>query len=69
MNADMYRLLTMPPTGHIVGVEVHACRFGDTQRPVCQDCSYVGPFVTPGRAQAIAREHTAKSVGTWRPAC
>lgn len=67
-NSDLLRLITLTANAHIVAVEEHDCRFGWSHRPQCLDCDYVGPFVTPARAQAIAREHTAKQLGTWRPA-
>ena len=59
-----------PKLGHLVAIDVHHCRFGDTWRPVCleDDCYYRGPFVTERRARAIANEHILKSVGTWRAA-
>lgn len=69
MNATIHRLLTAP--GHLVALEHHDCRFGDTWRPVCiadEDCNYVGPFVSRARAHAIAEEHRRKSAGIWRAA-
>ena len=74
MNATIHRLLTAP--GHLVAVERHQCRFGDTWRPVCIEddlrvgmgCNYVGPFVSRERAHAIAEEHRRKSAETWRAA-
>lgn len=82
MNATIHRLLTA--AGHIVTVQRHHCRFGDTWQPVCiadtwrpvciadedneYGCNYVGPFVSHARAQAIAEEHRRKSAGVWRPA-
>jgi hypothetical protein len=68
MNADLARLLTMPANAHIVGISEHHCRFGAAHQPRCLDCDYVGPLVTPRRAQSIAREHTQKSLGKWEPA-
>ena len=68
MSADLARLLTMPANAHIVGISEHHCRFGWSHQPTCLDCDYVGPFVSPTRAEAIAREHTAKELGTWEPA-
>lgn len=53
---------------HIVAVDPHHCRFGDTHQPRCLNCSYVGPFVSEPRAKAIAAEHRRKSVDAWRPA-
>lgn len=73
MNATIHRLLTAQ--GHLVAVDRHDCRFGDTWRPVCIDsdgdqfgCNYVGPLVSRFRALAIAEEHRRKTAGTWRPA-
>jgi hypothetical protein len=59
-----------PRVGHLVAVDPHLCRFGDTWRPVCleDDCNFRGPFVSPGRARDMAVEHTRKTAGTWRPA-
>lgn len=68
MNRDMLRLLSLPANAHIVSITEHNCRFGWTVQPTCLDCHYVGPFVTPARAQAIAAEHTAKMLGTWQAA-
>lgn len=62
------QVLELRPGQHIVAVDPHDCRFGTTWQPTCLDCNYVGPFVTRGRAQAIANEHTRKELGTWRPA-
>lgn len=63
---NISRLLTAK--GHIVGIRPHTCRFGDTYRPECLDCSYSGPLVSWPRAQAIGREHTLKSVCAWKAA-
>jgi hypothetical protein len=54
--------------GHVVTVDGHDCRFGHTHQPVCLDCDFRGPFVSYGRAKAIALEHFRKEAGTWRPA-
>jgi len=57
------------PGKHLVAVDPHNCRFGETWQPVCLDCTYRGPFVASrSRAREIADEHTAKEVGTWTPA-
>lgn len=53
---------------HLVAVDPHLCRFGDTWQAVCLDCHYRGPFVPHGRAVAIAAEHRLKQSGRWRPA-
>lgn len=59
----------LDPTGHLVAVDKHDCRFGVTWQPVCleDNCGYRGPFVTQALARAIADEHIRKSFGTWRP--
>lgn len=56
--------------GHIVAIDAHNCRFGNTFRPVCLDdhCSYRGPLVSQRRAAAIGEEHRLKSIEKWRAA-
>ena len=69
MNGPRIRLWTedFKPASHIVTLQRHRCRFGDTWQAVCElGCNYVGPFVSHARAQAIAEEHRRKSAGTWR---
>ncbi len=66
MNRDINLMLA--GNTHIVAIDEHNCRFGWGHRPTCLDCHYVGPVVSPHRAEAISREHTAKMLGTWKAA-
>jgi hypothetical protein len=69
VNRGILQLLRLPADAHIVSITEHNCRFGFTHhQPACLDCHYVGPFVSPTRAKAIAAEHTAKMLGTWTAA-
>ena len=54
--------------GHIVGFRPYRDQFGTGFRAECLDCDYVSPVLSWPRANAVAREHTAKSVGAWKPA-
>jgi hypothetical protein len=64
VNRQQIRRL-LESSGHIVAYRKHHCRFGDTFRPECTDCTYRGPLVLWHRAQAIGAEHALKSVGAW----
>lgn len=66
MIRHLENILTKP--GHIVTVEPHFCRFGNTWQPVCieDDCTYRGPFVTEPRAREIAEEHRRKTAPAVR---
>jgi len=61
-------LLLNRPGGHIVAVNPHHCRFGNTHQPVCVEdgCGYVGPFVNEARAREIAEEHRSKTLENHR---
>ena len=68
MIRHLEELLTIP--GHVVTLDAHHCRFGDTWQPVCleADCGYRGPFVNEARAREIAEEHRLKTApvrGIW----
>jgi len=58
----------MSGVGHIVKVDPHHCQFGDSFRPVCTECDFVGPFVSEPRAYDITEEHQRKSYGAWSAA-
>ena len=52
-------------SGHIVGFREHKCRFGNSFRVECLDCTYRGPLVSWHRAKEIGQEHRLKSVDAW----
>ena len=68
MIRHLEALITKP--GHIVSIEAHHCRFGDTWQPVCieEHCTYRGPFVPEAKAREIADEHRLKSADLWAAA-
>jgi hypothetical protein len=67
MNRQQIRRL-LDAAGHVVAYRPHNCRFGQTYRPECMDCHYVGPLVSLPRARAIGEEHALKSVKAWKAA-